>query len=146
MSFPPDRTAVDRAGGLPDSMKAEMEQTTWRDLGAIIVGLVGAMNVIDGVSAVRNSSYIAHHVQFSSVHAWGWVMLACGIVQICAAFAVYRGAVWGAAIAIATAFFNALAQMASVREYPVWSLLILSLDVFAIYGLVAKAGIGARRR
>jgi hypothetical protein len=146
MSFPPDRTNVDRAGALPGSVKAEMEQATWRDLGAMIVGLVGAFNVIDGISAVRGTSYIAHHVQFSSVNTWGWVILACGVVQICAAVAVYRGAVWGAAIAIATAFFNALAQIGSVEEYPVWSLLILALDVFAIWGLVVKAGIGARRR
>jgi hypothetical protein len=147
MSFRPDvNTTADRAGALPGSVKAEMERATWLDLAAIMAVLVGVMNIIDGLSAARNSSYISHHVMFSSVGTWGWVLLGFGIVQVCAGFAVYKGAVWGAAVVLVTAFVNALAQMASVREYPVWSLLILSLDVFVIYGLVVKAGIGARRR
>ena len=73
-------------------------------------------------------------------------MLVWGILQIVAATAVYRGATWGAAVALATAFGNAIVHLSSVATNPIWSLTIMSLDVLLIYGLVARAGLRQRAR
>jgi len=41
---------------------------------------------------------------------------------------------------IAVAGINALGQLAFVPAYPVWGLLMFSVDVLIIYGLAAYAG------
>jgi hypothetical protein len=141
MSYRPDLGAATRGGPIPDPVKAEINRASWLDLAAILVVLAGAMNVIDGISALDGSKYVSHDVLFSNLTTWGWVQLAVGIVQILAGSAVYRALRWGAAVAIVTAFFNAIEQVTSARTYPLWSLMIFALDILVIYGLVARAGI-----
>jgi len=130
---------------LPDEVTSELERTSWLDLACVLLVLGGAVNVIVGISTVSDSRYVSGQVLFSNVHAWGWVFLVWGVVQILAGLAVYRGARWGAVVAIASAGLNAVAQFASAQNTPIWSLTLVALDVFVIYGLVAKAGVFARR-
>jgi len=140
------RVGPEPSRALPGSVASEVDRTTWLDLAAIILGLVGTMNVIDGLAAIRGSDYIVSKLLFSNLHAWGWVVLAFGVVQILAAFAVYRGARWGAVTALVTAFCNAIVQLSWMETDPIWSLTIIGLDVLVIYGLVARAGLGRRAR
>ena len=125
---------------LPDSVQDEIERGTWLDFAALLLFLVGMFNVIDGLAAIRDSNYVANQVLFSSLHAWGWFFLIWGIIQLVAAFAVYRGAGWGIAAALVTAFFNAIAHLSAAKTYPVWSITIVVLDVLIMYGLVVHSG------
>jgi uncharacterized membrane protein len=125
---------------LPDSVQDEIERGTWLDFAALLLFLVGMFNVIDGLAAIRDSNYVANQVLFSSLHAWGWFFLIWGIIQLAAAFAVYRGAGWGIAAALVTAFFNAIAHLSAAKTYPVWSITIVVLDVLIMYGLVVHSG------
>ena len=129
-----------RGQALPDSVQNEIERTTWLDFAALLLFLVGAFNIIDGLAAINNSKYVVNQVLFSNLHAWGWFFLIWGIIQIIAAFAVYRGASWGIAAAVVTAFFNAIAQLAWAQTYPVWALSAMVLDALVIYGLVVYGG------
>lgn len=121
--------------------RAEIERTTWLDFACIILVLVGFFNVIDGLAAIRNSKVLTDRVLFSNMHAWGWFMLVWGAIQIIAGVATYRGKRWGVAIAIVTAFFNAIAQLSWASHNPVWSITILALDVLVIYGLVSSGAL-----
>jgi hypothetical protein len=125
---------------LPDSVQDEIERGTWLDFAALLLFLVGMFNVIDGLAAIRDSNYVVNQVLFSSLHAWGWFFLIWGIIQLVAAFAVYRGAGWGIAAALVTAFFNAIAHLSAAKTYPVWSITIVVLDVLIMYGLVVHSG------
>jgi len=121
------------------SASVEITRTTWLDFACIILFLVGFLNIIDGVAALRNSAYVADHVLFSSLHAWGWFFLIWGIVQLVAAFAVYRGAGWAVVVALVSVFFNAIAHLSAAKAAPIWSITIVVLDVLVIYGLVSQS-------
>jgi len=121
------------------SASVEITRTTWLDFACIILFLVGFLNIIDGVAALRNSAYVADHVLFSSLHAWGWFFLIWGIIQLVAAFAVYRGAGWAIAVALVAVFFNAIAHLSAAKAAPIWSITIVVLDVLVIYGLVSQS-------
>jgi hypothetical protein len=129
-----------RGQALPDSVQGEIERTTWLDFAALLLFLVGMFNVIDGLAAINDSKYVTGQVLFSNLHAWGWFFLIWGIIQLVAAFAVYRGASWGIAAAVVTAFFNAIAHLSAAKTYPVWSITIVVLDVLIMYGLVVHSG------
>jgi hypothetical protein len=70
---------------------------------------------------------------------WGWTHLLFGILVIAAAFALFAGRMWGRVTAIILATLSAILNFGFIQAYPVWSLLIIALDVMIIYS-VAKHG------
>ena len=100
---------------------------------------VGFFNLIDGIAAIANSHiFIANaHYVIGDLRAWGWVALILGVLQILAAVAVLAGnqaARWFAVVVIG---LNAVGQMLFIPAYPFWSLLIIAVDVVALWGLCA---------
>ena len=43
---------------------------------------------------------------------------------------------WALILAIVTAFFNAISHLGAARTYPVWSIMIITIDVLVMYGLI----------
>jgi hypothetical protein len=128
----------------PDSVKQEIERTTWLQFAALILLLCGALNIIAGLSMIGGSRYVADKLQFANLDAWGWFFLIWGIIQIVAGVAVLRGESWAVIVGIATSLVNAIAELASSKTFPVWSLSLIAGNVLAIYGLVRYGG--TRRR
>src|SRR5262249_31176287 len=112
----------------------------WVAFAGTMLILVGFFNVIDGIAAIANSDYLVHQLLFANMHAWGWFFLIFGAVQICAGFAILGGSTWAAIVGIASAFFNAIAQLSWARTYPVWAITAVVVDALVIYALVVYGG------
>jgi hypothetical protein len=117
-----------------------VQRTGWIAFAGIMLVLVGTFNVIDGIAAIANSSYLANQLLFANLHAWGWFFLIWGIIQIFAGFAILAGSTWGAIVGVATAFLNAIAQLSWAHTYPVWAVSAIVLDVLVIYALIVYGG------
>jgi hypothetical protein len=114
--------------------------TGWIAFAGTMLMLVGFFNVIDGIAAIANSDYVVNQLLFSNLDAWGWFFLIWGGIQICAGFAVFTGAPWGAIVGVIAAFGNAIAQLSWARANPVWAVSAIVLDVLVIYGLMVYGG------
>ena len=112
----------------------------WVAFAGTMLILVGFFNIIDGIAAIANSDYLANQLLFANMHAWGWFFLIFGAIQVCAGFAILGGATWAAIVGIASAFFNAIAQLSWARTYPVWAICAIVVDALVIYGLVVYGG------
>jgi hypothetical protein len=139
-SFAAEGRGLDSSYGLPGSVKGEIDRRSWLDFAGVMLILVGAFNIIDGLAAISGSSYVADKLLFANLDAWGWFFLIWGILQVFAGIAVMRGAGWAAVVGIVTAFFNAIAQLAAAGTFPVWTLAIVAADALVIYGLVLYGG------
>jgi len=131
-ALPPTRSAH-RAGPAP--WMAGM--TTFAGIMLIIAGV---FNVIEGLVALfQNEVYVAgpRYVFAFDLTAWGWTHLIIGAVVAAAGFAVLSGQVWGRSVGVAVAVLSMLANFLFVPYYPVWSLLIIALDFFVIWALIA---------
>jgi hypothetical protein len=100
---------------------------------------VGFFNVIDGIAAIANSHiFIANaHYVIGDLRAWGWVALILGALQILAAGGILAGNQAARWFAVAVVGLNAINQMLFIPAYPFWSLLIIAVDVVALWGLCA---------
>ena len=116
----------------------------WVLFAAVMLAMLGALNVIDGVAAVSNSTFFTEDTKYilSNLNTWGWVLICTGVVQGLAALGVWapvKGVRW---IGVTIAAANAIVQLIFIDAYPFWSLTLFTLDILVIYGLVAH---GARR-
>lgn len=116
----------------------------WLVYAGIMMILVGSFQAIDGLIALFNDDlYVVRpnglvvNVDYT---AWGWVHLLLGIVLVGAGAAVFSGRVWGRMIGVIAAVVSAVVNFAFIPAYPVWSLLIITVDVLVIYALIAHGG------
>ena len=100
---------------------------------------VGFFNLIDGIAAIANSHvFIANaHYVVGDLRAWGWIVLILGVLQVIAAVAVLAGSQAARWFAVVVIGLNAIGQMLFIPAYPFWSLLIIAVDIVALWGLCA---------
>ena len=106
---------------------------------AILLLVAGVFNLIDGIAAVANSHvFVAHaHYALANLRTWGWITLILGALQVLAAAGVLAGRPAARWFAVAVIGLNAIDQMFFIPSYPFWSLVIIAVDVVALYGLCA---------
>jgi hypothetical protein len=114
----------------------------WVTFAALMLGLAGIWNSIDGILAISSSRvYTATSVfVFSNLNTWGWIVLILGIIQLIAAGSLFAGSVFARWFGIAAAGLNAIGQLMFVPVYPWWAIAMFTLDVLIIYGLAVYAG------
>jgi hypothetical protein len=109
---------------------------------ALVLALVGVFNLMYGVAAIANSHVLTTnaHFVFGTVRAWGWVTLTLAILQLFAAIGVLLGNQLTRWFGVAVVGLNAIGQMFFIPAYPFWSLMIIAVDVIALYALCAHGG------
>ena len=111
----------------------------WVLFAAVMMIVLGAFQVIAGLVALFErgyylvtSSQLLIHVSYT---AWGWVHLVLGAVIVAVGLGVRVGQLWARISGIALAVISAIVNMAFIAAYPIWSILIIALDVIVIYAL-----------
>lgn len=102
----------------------------------MIVG--GIFQALAGLVALfRNEVYVVglNYVYSFDVTTWGWIHLIVGIIVAIAGGAVLTGKIWGRVVGVGLAVISMLTNFMFIPYYPLWSLLIIALDVFVIWAL-----------
>jgi hypothetical protein len=117
----------------------EGEHTWMVVFASSLLAMVGFFNLIDGIAAIAKSGvYVANaHYVLGDLRAWGWVALVLGGLQVISAVGVIVGNQVARWFGVAVIGLNAIAQMFFIPGYPFWSMLIIALDVVALWGLCA---------
>ena len=72
--------------------------------------------------------------------ARGWTHLLLGVVILVSGVGVLAGNVAARAVAVVLAGLSALVNLAFIEAYPIWSILIITVDVLVIYALTVHGG------
>lgn len=98
----------------------------------------GAFQVLQGTAALIRGSYFAVASSYPyqiSVTAWGWIHVVLGIVLIAVSLWVLGGSVVARFAAMALAVVSAVAHFLFIPYQPIWSVLIIVVDVAVIWAL-----------
>jgi hypothetical protein len=114
----------------------------WVAFAGIMIAIVGVLDFIYGIAAISNSRFYVHGVNYiiSDLNTWGWVIMITGVIQFCAAVAIFGRVEWGRWVGVATAAVNSIIQLIFIPAYPFGSLALFAIDILVIYGLVAYGG------
>ena len=128
--------------GRVDTRDYDIAGGGWITFAGVMLGLAGTFNILEGILAIANSRvYTANQTfVFSDLNTWGWIVLFLGVFQLIAAFSLFGGSEMARWFGVFVAGVNAIGQLYYVPAFPIWSLLMFSVDVLIIYGLVAYAG------
>jgi hypothetical protein len=106
----------------------------------VVIDVVGVNQVLLGISALLNDKVYVQAPDYAyslDLTVWGWVHLVFGLLLILIGTSVVRGLTWARGVGIGLVALNLIANFAFIPYYPVWSLLIVALDVAVIWGLTA---------
>jgi hypothetical protein len=103
----------------------------------------GIIQVFVAISALFNDNlYVAtpQYVYAFDLTTWGWVHLLLGALLVIAGLAVIKGQTWARVVGIALACLSIIANFMFLPHYPIWSILIIALDVAVIWALAVYHG------
>jgi hypothetical protein len=137
--------SVSSAPGAEATSRAYGDQTTtsgwvgWVVFGGVIMLMVGAFQAVMGLVALFNDSYfvvtrtgLLLTVDYTT---WGWIHLTLGVLVVIAGFCVFVGQTWARVVGIILGVVSAIANVGFLAAYPIWSTIVITLDVVVIYAL-----------
>jgi hypothetical protein len=116
----------------------------WVAFAGIMMVLLGAFHIIDGLIALFQDEYflvtrsgLAVDVDFTT---WGWVHMIAGIIIVAAGIAVFAGQVWARVIGVLLAMLSAVVNLGFLSAYPIWSSIMILIDILVIWALTVHGG------
>jgi hypothetical protein len=109
---------------------------------AVLLGVLGFFNLLNGIAAIADSRVFVNNALYvvGDLHAWGWVMTILGALQLVAAAGVGTRNQMARWFAVAVVSLNAIGQMFFIPAFPFWSLMIIVIDIVALYALCTYGG------
>ncbi|HET7673772.1 MAG TPA: hypothetical protein VFK11_04665 [Candidatus Saccharimonadales bacterium] len=110
----------------------------WVFFASALMLLVGSLQAIAGLVALFKDDFFVvtkDGLLAFDYTAWGWVHLIIGVVIFAAGCAILAGQTWGRIIGVFLAILSAIANLAFVSAYPIWSITALVIDGMIIYAL-----------
>jgi hypothetical protein len=124
----------------PISARPLHERSGLVTFAAIVLFLVGSFNLLDGVVALaEDDRFNGDRLLFGDLSGWGFWWIFIGLLQLFAGSQVMKLKDVGMMMGIAFAGLNAFTQLMFVDVYPIWSIIIMLLDLIVIYALATSA-------
>lgn len=106
---------------------------------AILLLIVGTLNVIYGIGAIADANFWVgeNHFVIGDLHTWGWVTVILGVIELLAGLSLFAGGAFGRIVGLIAASLGALGSLLAVGgAYPFWALGAFAICIICIHGLV----------
>jgi hypothetical protein len=111
----------------------------WIIFAGIMMVMLGTFQAIEGLVAIFNDKYFvvprSGLVVSVDYTTWGWVHLLLGIIVALAGLGVMAGQMWARLVGILVALVSAVVNIAFLAANPVWSTILITVDILVIYAL-----------
>jgi hypothetical protein len=108
---------------------------------AFMLMLIGVFQAIAGLAAILKDNFyvVGDNYAFKfDTTLWGWIHLGIGILLVLAGFGLFGGNVWARTIGVIVAMVSAVANFLFIPYYPVWSILMIVIDILVIWALTVR--------
>ncbi|MGY1745461.1 DUF7144 family membrane protein [Blastococcus sp. SYSU D00695] len=132
-----DQRAAQTRARYPEPMSA---WAGWVVFGGVMLVLLGAFQIIEGLVALFDDGFYA--VSSSGLvvdvdyNTWGWVHLVIGIVAVLTGLGLLAGNMLARVVGVGIAMLGAIVNLAFLSAYPIWSTLMIALNVVVIFAIV----------
>jgi hypothetical protein len=106
---------------------------------AIVLGMLGVINIIYGIGALDDANYFVNDTRFvlDNLNTLGWVLIILGIIQLTGGFSLAAGNTYGQVVGIVGGTLGAIGALLSIGgNNPWWSLCVFFLCIWVVYGII----------
>jgi hypothetical protein len=117
--------------------------TGWITFAGVMLIIGGSLGLIFGLIAAVNDNWVvfANRGAVSlDLSTWGWVHVIVGAIVLLAGFGVFTGNILARIVGVAVAVVSLIANFLWLPVYPVWAIIIITIDVLVIWALTAHGG------
>lgn len=103
-----------------------------------VIVMAGAFQFFEGLAAIINGRFFltppnyAYHLDPT---VWGWIHLLFGILMMVTGVFLALGKPWARIVGIIVLLVSSVAHFFTIPYYPLWSVLIIALNVVAIWAV-----------
>lgn len=117
----------------------------WIYFASMMMLIVGGLDILAGIVGLFHKEfYVATQnggwVVFNNYTAWGWINIIYGVILLLGALSVTSGKMWARIFASLLVVGNAIANLAFLPAYPLWSILGLIVNGLVLYALTVHGG------
>ncbi len=137
------RTAPARSGYEPYVYEDTGFGSTAVAASLLILG--GLLEFLMGLAVVIRASYFKSLATYSStvtnyayhwnISNWGWLNFSLGILVVLVGVSVLLGQTWARWAGVVVAIMSAISSFLWLPFYPIWSIIVIAVDVFIIWAL-----------
>lgn len=113
----------------------------WIVFAGLLLILGGVVNIVNGVVALSRSGAVVVTESGTAVtldsRGVGWGFLVLGVVLAVTGAGLMTGRTWARAVGIALAVLSVLVNLAFFAAYPLWSAVVIIVDMVVIYAIAA---------
>ena len=139
----PSATALDDAESRGPHRDGPARRPThwagWIGFGAVLMTVVGAFAVIEGLLALLSPAFFSTNggrVLALNLAGWGWIHLLLGVVVLVTGMGLLAGApTWARSVGVGLIAVNMLVQLVWLPAFPIWSIIIIGLDLLVLYAI-----------
>ena len=114
---------------------------TWVAFAGIMMITLGLFDVLGGVAALFSDDYFAvtkEGLLVENYKALGVIHLSFGVLLIAVGWALLQLRTWARLAALVLVIANAAVHVAFLNAQPIWSLIMVAIDVLIIYALTVR--------
>jgi hypothetical protein len=135
-------TAQRRSGATaPEYVPAASGWVGWVAFGGVIMLMMGAFHAVQGLVALFDDGFYlvrpAGLVVDVDYNTWGWTHLILGVLAVLVGLGLLAGNMFARVAGVGIAMLSAIANFAFIAAYPVWSTIVIAIDVLVIYAIIA---------
>ena len=135
----PPASAPDRSTDTAAHRRTSSAWLGWVVFAAVIAITMGVFEAIEGLVAIFKDQYYlvgsSGLVVSVDYTVWGWVHLVIGVLSVAAGIGLLQGRTWARIVVIGLAGLSALVNLGFLSAYPIWSTIVIALDVVIIFAL-----------
>lgn len=106
--------------------------------GGVLLVTVGLFQLLQGLSAVLEDDVFlvtSDYLYRIDLTTWGWIHLVLGALAVLVGVCLLYGQTWARATGLLVAVVSAVASFAWLPHFPLWSLVVIAIDVLVIWAL-----------
>lgn len=112
----------------------------WVVFAGAMLMMLGTFQAIQGIVALFDDGFYVVRpdglVVDIDYNTWGWIHLTIGAVAILTGLGLIAGNMVARVVGVGIAFLSALVNLAFISAYPIWSMILITLDVIVIYAII----------
>jgi hypothetical protein len=135
---PEARPAADRSGD--PYMNTSPAAASGTLLAGTLLVLAGLWSFFVGITGVLTGGFYSNVPTYAfnySIHSWGWTHVGIGIAVFAVGVCLLLGMAWARYVGVAFAVIDAIANFMFMPYYPIWSIIVIAIDLFIIWALLS---------